>query len=140
MGSVPDHSSRTIWRTVTNVAGGDPCSRIAGMYDPAAADADRHVVYMSIPGIKDKISRPGTGYTNLLSYTGLLTGGSRQTDSKLAEYRLGEARTVRTVCQTGTTVHIWISYKLQCIGGNRRTIAASNGTAGIVAAPSGRFI
>ena len=104
------------------------------MHDPAAANADRHVVYTTIFRIKDKISRSCTGYADLLSYTGLGTRCSRQTNSKFTEYCLGETRTVCAMRQTGTAIYIWISYKLQCIGCDGRTVATSDGTTGIVAA------
>lgn len=104
------------------------------MHDPAAANADRHVVYTTIFRIKDKISRSCTGYADLLSYTGLGTRCSRQTNSKFTEYCLSETRTVCTVGQAGTAIYIRISYKLQGIGSDGRTVAASDGTAGIVTA------
>ncbi len=112
------------------------------MHDSAAANADRHVVYTTIFRIKDKISRSCTGYADLLSYTGLGTRCSRQTNSKFTEYCLGETRTVCTMGQAGTAIYIRISYKLQGIGSDGRTVAASDGTAGIVTAatvPSRRF-
>lgn len=108
------------------------------MHNFSSADADRHMVNMTIPGIKDKISCPGTGYADLLSYTRLCTGCSRQINSKLSEYCLGETGAVCTMSQTGTTIHIWISYKLQRIGSDCRTVAAAEGTAGIVTAASAR--
>ena len=112
------------------------------MNDPSPANADCHMVHMTISRIEDKVAGSGTRYADLLSDRRLFAGRSGKTDTNLAEYRRLKSGRVGAVCQTGAAIYIWISDKLQSIRGNRRTITTANyGPAAVgTAAAAGRLV
>lgn len=131
-----DHSSCTIRCTVTDITCRDADTRVTCVDDTTTADAEGYVIYMTISCVEDQVTGSCFGYTDLSSDTRLRTGCTRKTDTKFAEYRHGKSGTVCTVCQAGSSIHIWIADKLQCVRSDGRSISASDDIAAAIGAVS----
>lgn len=85
------------------------------MNDTSAADANRHMIYMSVFGIENQVAGLCIGHTDFFAYAGLFAGCPWKADSEFTEYCLRKSGTVCAVSQAGTSVYIWVSDKLQCV-------------------------
>lgn len=124
------NTSRTVWCAVANVARRDARSWVTCVNNSSAANADCHMVNVTVSRIENQVAGSCIRYVNLFADTGLLARSSRKVDAEFAEYGLCKSRAVGTMSQTGTAVNVRISYKLQSVGSNRGTISASDNGAG----------
>lgn len=85
--ALSNHTSCTVWGTITQAACSNTCSLITCMDNPSAANTDRNMIHTPAAGIEDQIAWLCVRYFNLLSGPGLFPRGTRKTDTKFLKYR-----------------------------------------------------
>lgn len=120
-----DHSSCTDWGTIINITGLDTIFSITCVNHTAAPDTECHMADMSTASVEDQVSGSCVRYTDLFTGAGLFAGCSWQADTELLEDRHGKSGAICTVSQASSTITVRISYELQSVCSDNRTITAS---------------
>lgn len=93
--------------TVSGITYFDSSTWRAGMNNFSVAN-----INSDMPRITDQVSRLGIGIADSRTAASLFGRGSRQSDSKMFVYTIHKSGTICSIGQTGSSINIWIPYKL----------------------------
>ena len=91
------------------------------MYNLSAADVKTNVTTVAYKITGLCICKT----TYIITAASLCTGRMWKTDTEVRIYAHGKTGAVCSVCQTGTTIYIWVTDKLECIACYARACAAA---------------